>query len=467
MRYHALACDYDETIALDGRVSERTIEALENVRKSGRHLILVTGRELDDLSRVFPRTELFDRIVAENGAVLYHPAAKEVQTLAQRPSDAFIRELMRRGAERVSVGRVIVATREPHETTALEVIRDFGLELQVVFNKGAVMILPSGVNKASGLRAALKELGLSPHNVVGVGDAENDHAFLALCECAVAVQNALPTLKEQADWVTSQSAGNGVTELVQMLTDTDLSMLQGRLHRQLCIGKRRDGGKVCLEPYGHNVFITGTSGGGKSTLVMSFLERLEEQAYQFLILDPEGDYPNAAAGVVLGDEKRAPSTAEVMEVLVKPEQSATVNMVALTLEERPKFFEELLLRVQELRARTGRPHWIILDESHHLLPSAWEKAEVQISPRMSNYMLITLESDVLPSIVSRMDIVIAVGEEPIRMLKTFTETVGEMLPDISSITPMEGNALIWLRNSGEPPFIFEPAMPVSIFERRT
>src|SRR5215471_3195797 len=178
MRYHALACDYDETIASNGRVSERTIEALENVRKSGRRLILVTGRELDDLSSVFPRPELFDRIVAENGAVLYGPTTKEEQALAQGPPDAFIRELVRRGAERVSAGRVIVATRQPHETTVLEVTRDFGLELQVVFNKGAVMILPSGVNKATGLRAALKELGLSPHNVVGVGDAENDHAFL-------------------------------------------------------------------------------------------------------------------------------------------------------------------------------------------------------------------------------------------------------------------------------------------------
>ena len=48
----------------------------------------------------------------------------------------------------------------------------------MIFNKGAVMILPSGVNKATGLAAALEELGLSPHNVVGVGDAENDHAFL-------------------------------------------------------------------------------------------------------------------------------------------------------------------------------------------------------------------------------------------------------------------------------------------------
>jgi haloacid dehalogenase-like hydrolase len=51
------------------------------------------------------------------------------------------------------------------------------------------MVLPAGVTKATGLAAALHTLGRSPHNLVGVGDAENDHAFLRLCECAVAVAN--------------------------------------------------------------------------------------------------------------------------------------------------------------------------------------------------------------------------------------------------------------------------------------
>jgi phosphoglycolate phosphatase (TIGR01487 family) len=226
MRYHALACDYDGTIAWDSRVSERTIDALEEVRKSGRKIILVTGRELEDLGKVFPRLDLFDRIVAENGAVLYRPSTREERTLAEKPPEEFVRELIRRGAERVSVGRSIVATWRPHETTAIQVIRDLGLELQVIFNKGAVMILPSGVNKATGLHAALEELGLSAHNVVGIGDAENDHAFLALCECSVAVSNALDTLKERVDWVTSQSHGDGAVELAQALIATDLIHLE-------------------------------------------------------------------------------------------------------------------------------------------------------------------------------------------------------------------------------------------------
>ena len=49
----------------------------------------------------------------------------------------------------------------PHEKEAIEAIRDLGLELQVIFNKDAVMILPSGVNKMTGLAAALKEIGIS------------------------------------------------------------------------------------------------------------------------------------------------------------------------------------------------------------------------------------------------------------------------------------------------------------------
>src|SRR5215470_9719158 len=169
MRYQALACDYDGTIAWDGEVSAATVQALEDVRKSGRKLILVTGRELDDLIKVFPRLDLFDRVVAENGGLLYRPATREERPLAERPPDKFWQELIKRGAERVSVGRVIVATWRPWETTAVEIIRDLGLELQVIFNKGAVMVLPSGVNKATGLSAALGELGLSTHNVVGIG----------------------------------------------------------------------------------------------------------------------------------------------------------------------------------------------------------------------------------------------------------------------------------------------------------
>src|SRR5436853_7305372 len=104
----------------------------------------------------------------------------------------------------ISTGRVIVAMREPHQIAAVEVIRDLGLELQVIFNKGAVMLLPSGVNKATGLEAALVELGVCSQNVVAVGDGENDHSLLDTAGIGVAVRNAVPLLQNRADLVTQK-----------------------------------------------------------------------------------------------------------------------------------------------------------------------------------------------------------------------------------------------------------------------
>jgi hydroxymethylpyrimidine pyrophosphatase-like HAD family hydrolase len=94
--------------------------------------------------------------------------------------------------------------------------------LQVIYNQDSVMVLPNGVNKATGLKAALDELSLSPENVVAVGDAENDHAFLTMCECSAAVANALPMLKAIADIVTTGAEGHGVVELIDGLLANDL-----------------------------------------------------------------------------------------------------------------------------------------------------------------------------------------------------------------------------------------------------
>jgi len=225
MRFHVLATDYDGTLAHDGVVRESTLVALARLRETGRKLILVSGRELPDLERTFAHLELFDLAVLENGALLYRPSDKESKTFGDPPPEAFVEELKRRGVHEISVGQVIVATWEPYATTILEVIHDLGLDLQVIFNKDAVMVLPAGVNKATGLTAALAHLGRSLHETVGVGDAENDLSFLAVCACAVAVANALPSVKERANWVTPGDRGTGVRQLIDRLIADDLATL--------------------------------------------------------------------------------------------------------------------------------------------------------------------------------------------------------------------------------------------------
>jgi hydroxymethylpyrimidine pyrophosphatase-like HAD family hydrolase len=181
----------------------------------------VTGRELADLKHAFPHLDLFDRVVAENGAVIYNPTVDRIAVIAPSPPPGFVEKLMARNVEPISVGHSIVATWEPHQTIVLETIRELGLELKIVFNKSAVMMLPPGVTKASGLKAALIELDISFKNVVGVGDAENDHAFLQACGCAAAVANALLPIKDMADVKLSGNHGAGVIELIQRIIRGD------------------------------------------------------------------------------------------------------------------------------------------------------------------------------------------------------------------------------------------------------
>jgi hydroxymethylpyrimidine pyrophosphatase-like HAD family hydrolase len=460
MRYHALVTDYDLTIAEHSVVSDQTIKALERVRASGRSLIMVTGRELDDLLRVFPRTDLFDRIVAENGALLYRPATREERLLAEPPPVEFIRAVRAAGISPLCEGKVIVATLRPNEIEILGMIRDLGLELHVIFNHTAVMVLPSGTNKASGLKAALNELGLSPHNCVGVGDAENDHAFLSYTGCSVAVGNALDALKKHMDFVTKGEAGKGVEELIDQLLDSDLRFLDSVVRHQIPLGTRPDGSEVTLGSYGLGVLIAGTSGAGKSTHANTFLEKLSELRYQFCIIDPEGDYLNVDGAIILGDSDRPPAVPEVMELLAKPSENVVVNLLGIPLKERPTFFESLLHRIQELRGKTGRPHWLIIDETHHVLPSAWKLPGPMVPEGGLGVMMITVEPDKLPpAALQSMDLIVAIGDNPDGTLEMFCDTVGQPRPAPSGVKLDTGEALGWFWKTGESPFKFRGFRP--------
>jgi hypothetical protein len=302
---------------------------------------------------------------------------------------------------------------------------------------------------------ALDELGLSPHNAVGVGDAENDHAFLAQCECAVAVANAIPKLKERADWVTAGDHGAGVVELIGKLVEHDVADLEPRLGRhEIPLGVQAEGTEVRLQPYGTNVLLAGTSGSGKSTFATAFLERLLLARRQFCIIDPEGDYPSLEGAVVLGDD-----------VLARPNQNVVVNLLGVSLEHRPAFFDSLLPRLQELRTRTGRPHWIIVDETHHLLPSSWDPSILTLPQRLQGMMLITVHPDQLSqAILESVGLIVAIGQTPDETIRLFTETLGQAAPMMARQNLEPGEAIGWWRRSGTEPFWFRSFAPQA--ERR-
>ncbi len=452
MRYFVLATDYDGTLAADGCVNDETIAALKCLQSSTRKLILITGRELDDLQRVFPHLDLFDYVVAENGALLYFPNSREEKLLAAQPPEEFIQALRTRHVEPLSVGRVIVASWHPNENTVLQTIRDLGLELQVIFNKGAVMVLPSGVNKATGLQAALDEMKLSRHNVVGVGDAENDHAFLNLCEFSVAVNNALPMLKEKADFVTNGSRGDGVVELIDKLIAGDLAEVDVHVERHnVLLGNSFDGTEVNINLYNSTILLAGTSGGGKSTLATAVLERVAQQEYQFCILDPEGDYEEFADAVVLGDSDNCPKVEQVIDVLEKPQQNVIINLISVSVKDRPAYFAKLLPALQELRSRTGRPHWIVVDEAHHLIPASWNPASITLPQKLGGLMFITVHPDqIAPAALSLVNTVITLGKSPEQGIQQFCSVVNISQPQLPSQPLQLGDAIIWFPQNTQP-----------------
>jgi HAD superfamily hydrolase (TIGR01484 family) len=453
MHFLALATDYDGTLAEHGTVTEETLEALDRLKASGRYLILVTGRELDDLKRVFPHIDRFDIVVAENGALLYLPETAEERPIAPEPPEEFVAALRERGVSPLSVGRGIVATWEPNETAVLETIRELGLEWQIIFNKGAVMVLPPGVNKASGLVAALEELRLSPINVAGVGDAENDHAFLTLCGCSVAVANALEAVKETADIVTERDRGAGVVELAdRLLGDGEPIPIPAR--HSIPVGQDSSGAEVALRPDTGGVLIAGSSGIGKSTLATAILERLAERSFQFIVADPEGDYVDLEDTVVLGDAKRVAAVHEVLDLLASPGNDVVVNLLGLQVEERPTFFAELLPQISAMRAHIGRPHWLLIDEVHHLLPRSSISAAESLSKSMPATITVTVDpSSVSAEALAGMDVVLAVGDGANDTIRGFCEAIGVAPPALPDTPPSRQEVLLWDRAGGPPRLI--------------
>lgn len=448
MRYLALCTDYDGTIAHHGRVDDETIAALERLRESGRKIVLVTGREIPDLESVFSRFDLFDIVVAENGALLYCPATKEERILAEPPPAEFVAALRAKGVERISVGRCIVATWTPHETTVLETIRELGLGLQVIFNKDAVMVLPAGITKASGLKVALREINLSPRNALAVGDAENDHPLFSLCECSAAVANALPAVKDRADIVLQSDHGGGVRELIDEMLENDLANREPKRSRDVLIGSDAGGERACLSPYSVNALIVGSSGGGKSSVATGLIERLHANGYNYCIIDPEGDYDNIESAVVLGGPDHAPTLDECEQLLCKPETNAIINLLGVKLEDRPWFFMAFFARLRDIRARTGRPHWLLVDEAHHMLPAQWQATDAPSPDKLDGVVMVSVTPSLIaPAVLRHIDTILVLGEKPAEMLREFTDANALASVESPRDTLEPGTAIVWSKSS--------------------
>lgn len=259
----------------------------------------------------------------------------------------------------------------------------------------------------------------------------------------------MPSLKDIAALVTRGAAGEGVVELIDELVANDLERAEARLERHhVALGTRPDGATVWLPPYGRNVLVAGASGSGKSTLATGLIERLAEQHYQVCVIDPEGDYVNLSTLVTIGDQHHAPGIGELTAVLRDPYVHANASLVGIPLADRPAYFAQLVPHLQAMRLRTGRPHWLVVDEAHHLMPGHWGHTP----QHLSECVFVTVHPDRLaPSVLGSIDVLIVVGVSPNRALREFAAASGRAPAELPG-EQRKDHVACWLLRSEEGPF---------------
>jgi hypothetical protein len=208
--------------------------------------------------------------------------------------------------------------------------------------------------------------------------------------------------------------------------------------------------EISIPAYGSSMLVSGASGSGKSTFVAGFLETLFERRYQTCVIDPEGDYRSFPGAICLGDEKTAPSTEEVLQILQKPDSQVIVSLIGMPLAKRPEFLDELFPRLHDLRRRLGRPHWIFVDEAHHMLSPDGTPAATELAGQLGNLALITVHPDhIAPSVLSTIDVVIAVGPAPDEVMDAFATAAKVKAAGAEHGKPTENQVLGWFPETGE------------------
>ncbi|MGA7794859.1 MAG: HAD hydrolase family protein [Candidatus Acidiferrales bacterium] len=402
MKFSVLALDYDGTIARNGSLDPDVRSAIADVRSRGIAVVLVTGRNLEELRQMTGGLGFVDAVVAENGAVLSFSSGNS-RSLGHPAPPIFLDELRRRGIE-FKAGQCVVETNAECATQVVEVIRELELPLTLVFNRGRLMMLPQAISKGTGLREALTMMRLSPHNAIGIGDAENDHDLLAVCEFGVAVGWGSNVLQASADDVLPGDDPSAVAEYIRKAAK-EMRLPPERIDRtRLVLGTKEDGHPLTLAMRGRNVLIAGDPRSGKSWVAGLMCEQLILNGYNMCVIDAEGDYrtlESLPGVVVFGGDNPPPELPDLSRVLRHPYMSVVLDLSHVPYREKVDYLNTLLPMLATLRRTTGLPHRIVVDEAHYFLhePNVRELLDLDLGAyTLVTYRLSDLHCDLRKAI---------------------------------------------------------------------
>jgi hypothetical protein len=359
--------------------------------------LLVTGRVFEDLKNHCPDLSVFDAVVAENGAVIFLAKGERAIQIGSPPPDSFLAELRSRGVPFHS-GAVVVGTWDRHTMEVMEAIRRFGVDGQLIFNRAALMVLPSAVNKAVGVERALKELGVSYRNLIAFGDAENDLPLLQAAEIGVAARDSVPAILAQADDRLSRPGGAGVAHYIYRLLDHG-GFAPTPSRRRVVLGRALDETASCLPSSGTNIFISGDPRSGKSWLAGLLVERLADEGNRLCVIDPEGDYESLdrRGGILtFGRDLSLPPAGAVPRLFRDTELSLVLNLSSMPAKDQAPYVDNVLSALVASRAANGIPQWIVVDEAQYFF-SEGSRSLCRLEDRRGNFVLSTYR----PSLISQ------------------------------------------------------------------
>jgi len=420
MKLRVLALDYDGTIATEGRPDPDVQSAIAQARADGLAVVLVTGRILDDLRCLLGNLRAFDAIVAENGAVVAFPRSGRATLLCAPVSQPFVRALEARGLA-PRAGSCVVELDASAAHAVLDVVSQLELPLTCHFNRGRLMVLPQAVSKATGLRTALETMRLSPHNAVAVGDAENDHELLRVCEVGAAVAWGSKVLQAAADVVVAGDGPAAVATYVREIAAHDRIVVPPVARRHLLLGRDTQGATVTLAVRGRNVLVAGDPKSGKSWVTGLLCEQLLAERYSVCVIDPEGDYlelESLPGVVVFGGHDPLPSMHQLQRTMRHADVSVVLDLTGLDVVAKRTYVATAIGTLTRLRRDTGLPHRIVVDEAHYFLHDAEQSA--LLDRELAGYTLVTYRASGLhPDVLAAAECVLvtrATDPEEARLL---------------------------------------------------
>lgn len=221
-----LVTDLDGTLTEGGEdpIKPKVKESLLYLKNSGWILVLATGRDRKYLMQRSDIKWIFDAWVTEAGLAVYLPIDGTYRRLV---SDQWITEIKKL--------TTLPFVKEKENTVAfsdhfLNIIKREmqRIEVGAIFksNKGLIMLLPEGIDKAYGVMEALKLLNVNGL-IVAIGDSEIDLELFKVADFKATVANAEEALKKEADYIAGQENGDGVVEIIKTLLSQHASQWLG------------------------------------------------------------------------------------------------------------------------------------------------------------------------------------------------------------------------------------------------